>query len=76
LPWSGIAFNVFGIVIAFYIFNKLRSRFCFELNCDRLSLSINQILGRRDRTGKIVIPLSGYAIVRDISVCKVAMTWN
>ena len=33
-------------------------------------LSINQTLGRCDRRGEIVIPTSGYAIMRDISVFK------
>ena len=39
-------------------------------------LSIGQTLARRDRTGKIVIPPSGYVTMRDVSVGKVAMIWN
>jgi hypothetical protein len=33
-------------------------------------------LARRDRIEKIVIPPSGYGIMRDISVGKGAMIWN
>jgi len=46
LPWSGIAFNVFGIAIAFLYLELICDRFsvlnsiaiaflCVELNCDR-----------------------------------------
>ncbi|GAL92215.1 hypothetical protein VQZ30_14855 [Microcystis aeruginosa 1339] len=41
-----------------------------------IALSINQTLARRDRIEKIVIPPSGYGIMRDISVGKGAMIWN
>ncbi len=59
---------------------------CFELICTRflrclwqrslIDLSIGQTLARRDRTEKIVIRPSGYAIMGGVSVGKVAMIWN